>query len=163
MNKFLAGILVFWTFSWALCGSVFAYQSPGSPNGYVNDFAGVLSAATEDEVNALLYDFSKNESNEVAVVTVTDLGGEEIEYYASKLFEEWGIGTAEHDNGVLLLVAVEDKKVRLEVGYGLEGTLTDLEAWAIIDGVLLPAFKAGDFDKGVNGAILAIMESTRGE
>jgi uncharacterized protein len=88
-------------------------------------------------------------SAEVAVVTVRDLGGGSIDDYASRLFEKWGIGKKGKDNGVMLIAAIDDRKVRIEVGYGLEGILPDGKCGEILDTYVLPRFKAGDYGKGL--------------
>jgi len=129
--------------------SLFAYVSPGKPTGYVNDFAHILKAETVVSLNAELTDFKNKTTSEISVVTVSSLGDETIESYAPKLFKEWGIGQAKQDNGVLLLIAPNERTVRIEVGYGLEPVITDIESSHIISDVITPAFKAGDYDKGV--------------
>ncbi|MES3030824.1 MAG: TPM domain-containing protein [Patescibacteria group bacterium] len=139
-----------------------AYTSPGKPQGFVNDFAGVLSAETEAELSTALTAFTQETSMEVAVVTVPTLGDETVETYAVKLFEEWGIGDKDKDTGLLLLVAPTERKVRIEVGYGLEGYMTDAQSFLIVRNILLPAFKANDFDGGVMSAAVTILEILRG-
>lgn len=139
------------------------YVSPGKPSGFVNDFAGIVDDGIESQLEAAFTDFEKAESNEISVVTVQSLDGDSIERFAVELFEEWKIGKADKDNGVLLLVAPNEKEVRIEVGYGLEGTLTDAESGSIIDSILVPSFQAGAYGQGIYDASLAIMESTKGE
>ncbi len=109
-----------------------AYTSPGTPDGYVNDYAGILSPQTETQLEAKLAAFEQKTQQEIAVVTISTTQDETVETYATKLFEEWGIGKKDKDNGALLLVAVQDKKLRIEVGYGLEGRLTDARSAQII-------------------------------
>ncbi len=150
-------------FSFLLVPVAFAYQSPGSPTGFVNDFAGILSADTKVQLEAKLKDFATKESNEISVVTIKTLDGDTIENYAVQLFAEWKLGKAKQDNGVLLLVAPNDREVRIEVGYGLEGALTDLESKLIIERVITPAFKAGDYNGGISQAVDGIMTATKGE
>ena len=128
---------------------LFAYVSPGKPSGYVNDFAHIFKAETITSLNTELTNFRNKTTSEISVVTVPSLGDETIESYAPKLFKEWGIGQAKQDNGVLLLVAPNERVVRIEVGYGLEPVITDIESSHIISDVITPAFKAGDYDKGV--------------
>lgn len=140
-----------------------AYQSPGSPAGFVNDFASILSPEAKVQMEAKLKDYANKESNEISVVTIQTLDGDTIENYAVQLFEEWKLGKAKLDNGVLLLVAPNDRQVKIEVGYGLEGALTDLESKMIIDNVITPAFKAGDYEGGIDQAIDAIMVASAGE
>lgn len=149
--------------SFLAVSTVLAYTSPGSPTGFVNDFAGILSADTKVQLEARLKDFAIKESNEISVVTIKTLDGDFIENYAVQLFAEWKLGKAKQDNGVLLLVAPNDRQVRIEVGYGLEGALTDLESKMIIERVITPAFKAGDFNGGISQAVDGIMVATKGE
>ena len=87
------------------------------------------------------------------MATIDSLDGEAIEPYANRLFRAWGLGQAGEDNGILLLVAKTDRKMRIEVGYGLEGTLTDLHSKLIIENTMVPAFRAGDFSGGISAAV----------
>ena len=141
----------------------YAYSSPGKASGYVNDFANIFSTEEKASLENILFLFNASSTNEISVVTVKSLGGDYIENYAEKLFKEWGIGTKKYDNGVLLLIAVEDRQMRIEVGYGLEGSLTDSVASQIIRDHLTPAFKQGDFYGGVTLAVNHIIKVTRGE
>jgi uncharacterized protein len=132
---------------------VSAYTSPGKPTGAVNDFAGILSAEERSVLEIKVREFQRPAGLEMAVVTVSSLGGDTIENYAVKLFEEWGIGQELKDNGVLLLVAPTEREVRIEVGYGLEPLLTDAESSWIIRTAILPAFKSGDYSGGIRVGI----------
>lgn len=143
--------------------NVLAFVAPGNPMGYVNDFAGVLTTEQRAELESKLVAFNASTTNEIAVVTVKSLDGDYIEHYAVELYKAWGIGTKKHDNGVLLLVAVEDHVMRIEVGYGLEGALTDMVASSIIRNDLTPAFKQGDFYRGIDNAVTSIINVTEGE
>jgi uncharacterized protein len=120
-----------------------------SPQGYVSDFAGLLSDTGKTGLESDLSQLAQNTSAEVAVVTVASLDGNTIEEYAVNLFAECGIGTKAEDNGVLFLIAVEEQKVRIEVGYGLEAILTDGRCGRILDNDVLPAFKNGDYETGI--------------
>lgn len=142
---------------------VSAFVVPDKPTGYVNDYANVLQPDTKNQLEAILRTFAASTTNEIAVVTVPDLGGDTIERYAVKLFELWKIGNAKNDNGVLLLVAIQDRKVRIEVGYGLEGALPDITAKNIIDTQITPVFKQGDYSLGILQGVRAIAEATQGE
>ncbi len=155
--------IIFFYVCLATCGPVLAYTSPGEPSGFVNDFAGVLSKSVKAELEKQLTEFEQRQSNEIAVVTVSSLDGDYIENYANQLFSDWGIGKQESDNGVLLLVAMQERQVRIEVGYGLEGALTDYESKMIIQSVITPAFKSGDFNAGILKGVQAIMRATEGE
>src|SRR6185503_4886307 len=99
--------------------------------------------------------FEATTTSEIAVAIVPDMGGDYIENYAVKLFEDWKIGKAKQDNGVLLLVAVEERKLRIEVGYGLEGALPDSVAQSILDNEMTPRLRAGDYDGAVTAAVHA--------
>lgn len=121
--------------------------------GRVVDNAGVIDAGTEAALTARLEAFEKTSSDQIVVATVPSLGGAAIEPYANRLFRAWQLGQAGENNGVLLLVAVDDRKMRIEVGYGLEGTLTDLHSRLIIENTMVPAFRAGDFAGGISGAV----------
>ncbi|HEY6021384.1 MAG TPA: TPM domain-containing protein, partial [Candidatus Paceibacterota bacterium] len=149
--------------SFAIAGVAFAYSSPGKPSGYVNDFAHVLKPEAVSSLNADLAAFEASTSNEVAVVTVPNMGGDYVEHYAVQLFQEWGIGKKNKDNGVLLLLAVDEHKIRIEVGYGLEGALPDSVAQSIINNDLTPKLKAGDYDSAVTSAVADIERATQGE
>ena len=142
---------------------VTAYTSPGQPTGLVNDFAGVLTATERQSLEQKLSDFEKQTSSEIAVVTIKSLGGDTIENYAVKLFEEWGIGKKGKDNGILLLVSKNDRQMRIEVGYGLEGALPDSVAVSIISNILRPAFRQNDYAGGLSRGVDAIIQATKGE
>jgi len=120
-----------------------AYSNPGQPSGLVNDYAALLSPENRAALESKLEAFRDSSSNEIAVVTIKSLDGDAIENYAVKLFEDWGIGTEKNDNGLLLLVALDDRKMRIEVGYGLEGVLPDATANQIINKTLKPALQEG--------------------
>jgi uncharacterized protein len=121
--------------------------------GRVVDNAGMIDPATRGSITARLEAFEKKTSAQVVVATIVSLDGEAIEPYANRLFRAWGLGQAGDDNGVLLLVAKNDRKMRIEVGYGLEGTLTDLHSKLIIENTMVPAFRAGDFSGGISRAV----------
>jgi uncharacterized protein len=141
----------------------FAYTSPGTPSGLVNDYAGLLSAESRTTLESELLSFEKETSTQITVVTVPDLGGDSIDNFAVKLFEEWGIGQTGKDNGALLLVSRDDRKLRIEVGYGLEGALTDALSSQIIRNIITPSFKNNDYNTGIVEGTRAMMSATRGE
>lgn len=134
---------------------VFAYASPGKPQGYVNDFAGVLTARDRQAIEMKLSALERSTGSQVAVVTVNSLANETIETYAVELFQEWGIGRKGADNGLLILVAPNDRQARIEIGYGLESAITDLQAGRIVQDGMVPNFKAGDYSAGINEAVNA--------
>jgi uncharacterized protein len=160
---FLYTLVIAFTLFLFLGKGVLAYESPGSPTGYVNDFAGMLLPETKTTLEGTLTQFTKDTSSEISVVTVTNLSGDSIENYANELFREWGIGTKNNNNGILLLISKDDRKLRIEVGYGLEGALPDATAFSIITNDITPLFKEGNFDEGVTVGVQKIIEATKGE
>ncbi len=156
-------IALFFLCTFLLAGSVFAYESMHAPQGFVFDSADLLSAEDELSLEVTLSSFERDTRHEIAVVTVTSLDGRTIEGYAAELFSEFGIGQKNADNGVLLLVAPNDRKVRIEVGYGLEGVLTDAQSHSIIQNAILPFFRRDDYSKGIHTGLDAIMKVTQGE
>jgi uncharacterized protein len=131
--------------------------------GYVNDYAGMISPSTKSRIEEALKAFEQSDSTQVAILTVPSLGGENIEEFSIKVAEAWKIGQQQKDNGVLFIVSKQERKIRIEVGRGLEGKLTDLMAGRIIDQVIKPRFKQGDFDGGFTAGLSALIGATRGE
>ncbi len=123
---------------------------------WVTDMPRALDAATVAQLNAMIGELERNTSAELAVVVVSSLDGQSVEEFAEKLFKMWGIGKAGKDNGLLLLWSTGDRKVRIEVGYGLEGTIPDGKAGAILDAYVIPKFKAGQFDEGLIAGVAAL-------
>jgi uncharacterized protein len=121
--------------------------------GRVVDQAGILSSGAKAALEPKLADLEAKSGIQLVVATVSSLEGEEIEPYANALFRAWQLGEADKNNGVLLLVAPNEHRVRIEVGYGLEGTLTDALSKVIITNAITPRFKAGDFDDGVTRGV----------
>lgn len=132
--------------------------------GYVNDFAQLLDATQRSALEERLVQLQKKTGAEMAVVTLRSLDGGQIDDFANKLFQKWGLGKKGQDNGVLLLVAIEDRKARVEVGYGLEPILPDALAGRVLNEQLFPAFKQQRYAEGLDQAtqrIVGIVE--RGE
>jgi len=136
----------------ATCLSVFALSFPPL-TGRVVDQANILSADTRNALQPKLADLETKSGIQLVVATVTSLEGQEIEPYANELFRTWKLGEKTKNNGVLLLVAPNEHKVRIEVGYGLEGTLTDALSKVIITNAMTPRFKTGDFSGGVSRGV----------
>lgn len=132
-----------------------------SPTGHVNDFASVLDEATERYLEDFLTRLERDTSAEVVLATIPSLEGVTVEAYANLLFNEWGIGQKQQDNGVLLLVAPADRRVRIEVGYGLEPILPDGLAGEIIRTEILPEFKGGNFPRGIGRGLNRIAQVVR--
>ncbi|MDD5071199.1 MAG: TPM domain-containing protein [Patescibacteria group bacterium] len=140
-----------------------AYYNPGTPSGFVNDYAGMMSESEKQSLEVKLVNFESQTSNEIAVVIIPSLDGDTIENFAVRLFEDWKIGKAKNDNGILVLVAKEDRQMRIEVGYGLEGALTDAQSFWIIDGIMKPAFREEKYYEGIDQAIDKVIAATQGE
>ena len=139
-----------------LCSShVFAQDFP-TLTKYVNDYAGVLSDVDKAQINDLCSQIEQNWTVEIAVLTVNSTLPDNIDDYAVKTFEQNGIGKKDTDNGILIVVAVQDKKWRLEVGYGLEGILNDAKAGLIGRTYLVPNFQKGDYGAGLYQAVRAV-------
>lgn len=143
----------------ALCG---ALEIPAL-GGRVNDYAGMLSPAAVQTLEQRLAALEQSDSTQVVVLTVPTIDGENIEQFGIRVAEAWRIGQKGLDNGAILLIAKQERKVRIEVGRGLEGKLTDLMAGRIIRDVITPRFKAQDFDGGVLAGVEAITATVKGE
>ncbi len=131
---------------------VFAANYP-TPSGFVNDFAGLYSSTFKTSLESKLSEFNKSTGNEISVVTIQSLEGGDIESYAVTLFEKWKIGKKGKDNGLLLLIAKVDRKIRIEVGYGLEPYITDGRAGEIIRNQIAPEFKKENYEGGTQAAV----------
>ena len=141
-----------------------AESLPAKPALYVEDQAGILPAETKTRLLGQLDSFERETSGQIVVALYRRLPeGAELNDYATRLFKEWKIGQAGRDNGVLLLVFTEDRKLRIEVGYGLEGVLPDATAKRIIEEQITPRFRSGDYAGGIEAGVTAIIAATKGE
>ena len=131
--------------------------------GRVVDQAGIMTAQSRSELEAKLKNLEDKSGIQVVVATVKSLEGSDIETYANQLFRNWRLGEAKKNNGVLLLVAPNEHKVRIEVGYGLEGTLTDALSSVIISSAMVPRFKANDFSAGIERGVDGIISVLSGD
>ena len=138
---------------------------PPSPSPhYIVDAAGVLSAATGQDLDQQLQQFERDTSNQIVVAIYPKMQSEDdIAAYAVRVFRAWQIGQKTKNNGVLLLVFIQDRKMNITTGYGLEGALPDATCRQIIDNELKPRFRANDFDGGIRAAVNAIRAATKGE
>ena len=125
-------------------------------DGPVVDKAGVLSSRDEAVIEEMLMDLQQKTTAQVAVLTVPDLSGESLEGYSMKVAEEWKLGQEGQDNGALILLALREKKVRIEVGYGLEAELTDAKSGYIIRELMLPQFRSGNYAQGLYDGASAV-------
>jgi uncharacterized protein len=137
---------------------------PEKPQRYVTDRAGVFGPGQAEALNAKLEQFERETSNQILVWVDRKVPeGFTLEDFTVRAAEKWGPGGKKVDNGAILFVFSEDRKARIEVGYGLEGVLPDVTAKRIIDDVMIPRFRAGDFPGGIAAAVDAMMAATRGE
>jgi len=131
--------------------------------GYVNDYGNMLSSQAKATLEQELRTFEQTDSTQIVIVTIPSLQGEVLEEFSIKVAEAWKIGQKGRDNGIILLISKEDRKIRIEVGRGLEGKITDLAAGRIIDQEIKPRFKRGDFDGGASAGVMTLIQATRGE
>lgn len=150
-------IFIFTTCYFLLATFSFAASFP-KPVGYVNDFAGLYSTDFKNNLENDLATFEKETGAEIAVATIKSLEGSDIESYAVKLFEDWKIGKKGTDNGLLLLISKDDRKIRIEVGYGLEPYITDGRAGEIIRNQMSPEFKKENYEGGTLSAVTQLKQ-----
>ena len=165
MKAILAIIVLLWTstISWS--------QIPDAPNPprFFNNFSqtDIISEEQGAELEAMLDQFEQETSNEITVVIVDDLNGDEAWHYASELGEKWGVGKADKDNGIVILVKPTEEKgghqVFISPGRGLEGAVTDISCGEIVDNELIPNFKKGDYFTGIKNAITVLEKMAKGE
>jgi uncharacterized protein len=145
-----------------LVTAAFALDFP-QLTGRVVDQAGVMSADSRSAVEEKLKNLEDKSGIQLVVATVKSLQGSDVETYANDLFRAWKLGQAQKNNGVLLLVAPNEHKVRIEVGYGLEGTLTDALSSVVISSAIIPRFKTGDFSGGIERGVDGIISILSGD
>lgn len=131
---------------------------PPAPTGAVSDYAGLLSAPERARLDALIRERTQATGAQMAVAIFPSLEGQSLEDFSIRLAEQWRIGQKGLDNGVILVVFVADRKVRFEVGYGLEGSVTDAATSAIIGNVLAPRFREGQYARGLEDAVAAVFQ-----
>ncbi len=134
------------------------FKVPALKN-HINDYAGVVSERFEDDLNRRLAEVDRQTGIQLAVLTLTQLEGVPIEEASIKVVDQWKLGSQKEDKGVLLLLSVEDRKLRIEVGQGLEGNLTDLRSRRIIDEDIVPFLKKGDFQSAITSGVIRILQS----
>lgn len=151
MNRYLY-LLCFWLLALPLQ----AQQNVPQPKGYVNDFAGVLDVGSGRQIDALCRELEQKTGAQMVLVTLKSLEGNEIQDYANRLFEAWGIGQKGKDNGILLVDAIEERRIWIEVGYGLEGILPDGKVGEIRDRYVIPNLQTGDRGSAYFSGLAAI-------
>ncbi|MDQ6757176.1 MAG: TPM domain-containing protein [Bacteroidota bacterium] len=138
------------------------FNKPTPPQA-VNDFGNFLESFQKEALEKKIRDYNDSTSSAIVIVTVPDLQGYDISELALKYLREWGIGTKEKNNGVLILVSKAERKANIQTGYGMEGVLPDITAKHIIDEVMVPNFKANDYYRGFDQAVDAIILAAAGE
>jgi len=129
----------------------------------INDYAGMLSPESKSRLENKLTSFERDQSTQIVVLTIPSLEGDDIDQFAIKVAENWQIGQKGKDNGVILILAKAERKVRIEVGRGLQGVLPDITAGQIIRNTMRPYLKDGNFDQGISVGVDAILAATKGE
>jgi uncharacterized protein len=147
----------------SLVHSAYAAAEIPALKGYINDYANMMSPSVRSKLTNELREFERTDSTQIVILTISSLEGQPIEDYSIKVAEAWKIGQKGRDNGIILIFASQERKMRIEVGRGLEGKLTDLTAGRIIDLVIKPRFKRGDFNGGFVAGVAALIDATKGE
>lgn len=153
---FLVGLIL-------LSSVALSLDVPPRPKKLVNDYAGILPNAQEQALEAKLVAYNDSTSTQIAVVIIPSLEGDDDFDFSQRLAEDWGIGGKENNNGVLLLIAQKEKKIRIHTGYGTEGAIPDAIAKRIIEQRIKPAFQAGDFFRGIDDATSDMISALAGE
>jgi len=152
-----------------ICFTGFTHTALGAPdfppvsNTLVTDYTQTLSTAEQQQLEQKLVTFDDTTSTQIAVVIMTSVGDYDIADYGVRLAQQWGIGSKGKDNGILLLIAKDDRKVTIQTGYGVEGAVPDVIAFQIIRNIISPAFKRGNFYEGIDQATNALIAYTKGE
>jgi len=167
INKYRQGWILCLVVSFLLISNL-ALASPAAPifpklTGRIVDNADMLDLASIQRIEKQLKNHESSTTNQIVIVTLPNLGGYDIDSYGYQLGRDWGIGQKDKDNGVLLIVAQKERKVRIEVGYGLEGSLTDAISSNIIHSVIVPHFKKGLFISGIEDGATAIIQALGGK
>ncbi|PWS27335.1 methanol dehydrogenase [Pedobacter yonginense] len=141
----------------------FAQDFPEKPGTLVNDYSGVLSATQKQSLESKLVAFDDSTSTQISIAIVKSVGDYDINEYAVELGRKWGVGQSGKNNGIMIVVAVGDRKISIQTGYGVEGALPDVYAKRIIENDIKPLFKAGDYYGGLDAGTTSIIKYTKGE
>lgn len=166
MNRLSTYTLILWTlfcFGYAHAELKDEIPKRPSPPKFVNDFTSTLSSGDKTSLERKLEAYFDSTSTQVVVVIIPSLNDNDVKEYAYTIGDEWGVGQKGKDNGVVILIAIGDRKMAIQTGRGAEGGLTDIESKMIIDEVMKPQFKSGNFYGGINGAIDGIIIALKGE
>lgn len=155
MKKLLLATILLITITISIAA---ALNVPSRPEDRVTDYTSRLDRQQTTAIESLIARYEKDTTNQIAVAIFESLKGENLEDFSIRLAEQWKIGQKEKDNGVILLIFLNDRKLRIEVGYGLEGSLTDAMSNTIINSVIVPYFKKGQYEKGILVGVASIMK-----
>ncbi len=150
-------IIAIFLASLIIASPILALNIPES-RGFVNDFANVIDDEIEHQIDRRLMEYERKTSNEITVVTITSLEGESIEGFTMRLAEDWKVGQKDKDNGIILLFAIQEKKVRLEVGYGLEGIMNDAKAGRTLDDFVVEYRDEGNYTEAAKNGVEGIIQ-----
>ncbi len=164
MRRYKKIISLLWVFIlWAFVASAQNIPNKPNPPRLVNDFTNTLTADQQQALEKKLVTFDDSTSTQIAVVIVETLDGADISDYALQVGRSWGVGGANYNNGVVLLIAKSDRKINISTGYGVEGALPDITCKHIIDEIIKPNFKGNDFYRGIDEGTSAIIKAVKGE
>jgi uncharacterized protein len=143
--------------------SALGQNLPSQPTGHVNDFANMLSSSEQQQLETKLRNYRDTTTTVIAIATLKSLNGISVEEAATTLFNDWNMWQGDKDNGILILIAQQERKMRIEVGYGLEGAIPDVMAGRIIREILSPSFKQSTYYSGLDRASSALIQLASGE
>lgn len=167
-TKVLSTSLFKTVFCWAflslwISDLAIAQDFPAQPKSLVSDFVGALSQSEVRQLEQKLLSFEDSTSIQLAIVVMKSTGEYDIADYGDRLAKHWGVGNKKYDNGILLLVALEDRAVTIRTGYGIEGSVPDVIAYRIIENEIKPAFRSGRYGQGIENGVDALISYTKGE
>lgn len=163
MNTFFRAVLVIVFLGNSIAGYSDDFPQKPNPPRLVNDFENIFNENDKAALEQKLVNFNNQTSTQIAVVVLNDIQGNNINEYATNLAHEWGIGQAEKDNGIIILLSPELRQVTIQVGYGLEGVVPDAIAKRIIENEMKPEFRGGNYYAGIDKAVNTIISLTKGE
>jgi uncharacterized protein len=146
-----------------LFSKIYPLEIPERPLGRVSDYAKILRPEEVSTLEAILSNYERETSNQIVIAIFNSLEGWEIEDFSIRLAEKWKIGQKGRDNGIIILVALSERKIRIEVGYGLEGAVPDITARDIIDRKIVPYFKKSDYFNGLREGVDSLIKAIGGE
>lgn len=142
---------------------LYPLEIPKRPIGRVSDYANILKPEEIATLEGILSNYERESTNQIVIAIFNSLEGWDIEDFSIRLAEKWKIGQKGKDNGIIILVALKEKKIRIEVGYGLEGAVPDITARQIIDREIIPQFRISDYYKGLSNGVDALIKAIGGE